>query len=327
MIPVFDNKRMPIAVDSAVKRIVADTAIVLLTWNQCAQTKRCLNSILESGFPLSRVVLWDNGSIDGTDEVIARAFPEVVYYRHSVNKGVASGRNSAALLAARALAPEYLLFLDNDMVVTPGFVEALCKPFVDNPELAQSTAKIRLLQDPARLQSAGGQRVCFGLGYKSGIGYNQLDRGQYDQRRDCLPSGGATLVSNSVFSELGGFDPAFDPFGAEDLDFSLRVRDAGYRASYEPEAIVFHDYIRKSPTNSGGSSFIAKRVNDWFRLFNRHASPAEKIAFVCGGGLIGLLRVVFRQIRRRDLAPLAGIATGESKAKLTARQHEAPELD
>ena len=69
---------------------VRGTAIVILTWNQRRETRRCLQSIADSGYSLERVVLWDNGSVDGTDEAILNEYPEVVFHRHPTNQGVAS---------------------------------------------------------------------------------------------------------------------------------------------------------------------------------------------------------------------------------------------
>ncbi len=295
---------------ASLQDVQAGAAFVILTWNQRESTRRCLESIAGAGYSLARVVVWDNGSSDGTDRMVLADFPAVTYHHHPTNQGVASGRNSAALLAMRALAPTHLLFLDNDMVVTEGFLEALCEPFATEPRQAQAVAKIRLLGAPGHLHSAGGQSVSFALGIKRGTGYGERDTGQYDRRRECLPSGGATLVAADVFMRLDGFDAEFDPFGMEDLDFSLRVRRAGLQATYVPEAVVYHDYRRKTAERDGGASWIATRTRHWMVLLHRHASVAERVAFFLGGGLIGLARILVMQLSRGNPAALRGLATG-----------------
>ena len=294
----------------SVDAMLHGTAIVILTWNQCKQTLRCLQSLADAGYALSQVVLWDNGSVDGTDEAVINKFPDVVFHRHPSNQGVASGRNAATLLAIRKLSPSHLLFLDNDMVVTPGFLESLCEPFTLEPQLAQAMAKIRFLNDPDRLHSAGGQVVNFSLGIKHGIGYGEVDAGQYDEQQSCLPSGGATLVALSVFLELDGFDSIFDPFGAEDLDFAYRVRGAGYQATYIPESIVYHDYQRKSGAGPDGDSYIAARVRHWIILLRRHATLAQQVGFFAGGAVVGLIKVALREGLNGNVASLKGIPTG-----------------
>jgi len=203
-----------------------------------------------------------------------------------------------------------LLFLDNDMVVTPGFLESLCEPFTTDPRQAQAMAKIRFFDEPERLHSAGGQVVNFALGIKTGIGYREIDRGQHDVRKSCFPSGGATLVAVSVFRELDGFDSVFDPFGTEDLDFSYRVREAGYRGTYVPEAVVYHDYQRKTASGNDGESYIATRVRHFMILLNRHATLPQQLAFYLGGAFVGFIKVAVRQVLSGNASALKGIPKG-----------------
>src|SRR5262245_11891011 len=135
-------------------------AIVMLTVDQRETTLRALRSFGET-LAHWDVLVWDNGSIDGTLEAVAREFPIVITHHHPTNLGVASGRNAAARLAIERFAPAYLLFLDNDMVVQPGFVEALRAPFLANPQLGQTQAKLLYLDDPQRINDGGGCRINF----------------------------------------------------------------------------------------------------------------------------------------------------------------------
>ncbi len=97
----------------------------MLTLNQRDTTLRALASLMPQVDAGMRVLVWDNGSSDGTIAAIRREFPGVVTHHHPENLGVASGRNAGARLAFELFRPEYLLFLDNDLVLRPGFVAAL----------------------------------------------------------------------------------------------------------------------------------------------------------------------------------------------------------
>src|ERR671925_606634 len=90
-------------------------AFVILTWNQREKTMKCLANLRTVREPSFHVVLWDNGSSDGTVEAVREAFPEVLAHHHTDNLGVAPGRNAAAEFAIKKLNPTHLLFLDNDM--------------------------------------------------------------------------------------------------------------------------------------------------------------------------------------------------------------------
>jgi GT2 family glycosyltransferase len=297
----------------SVDDIFRGTAIVILTWNELDKTRRCLKSLQAVGYELDRVVLWDNGSSDGTEESITREFPSVIYHRHRANLGVASGRNAAASLAIWALAATHLMFLDNDMVVAPGFLEALCQPFSEADRVAQTFAKVRFLGDPERLQYAGGVRADFCRGRSRPVGYGEIDKGQYDEKATCLPSGGATLVAVSIFRQLDGFDPVFDPRGAEDIDFSYRVRHAGYVAIYVPQALLYHESEFSPNGIRASGQQVSNIVRNWLVLLSRHASLAEKVAFCLWGAPQRILEVAWWGMRTQQVVVFNGLISGPRK--------------
>jgi GT2 family glycosyltransferase len=152
--------------------------------------------------------------------------------------------------------------------------------------------------------------VNFALGTKRSIGSGEIDAGQYDNRRPCLPCGGATLVATSVFVELDGFDPIFDPYGTEDFDFSYRVRKAGYEAVYVPEAVLFHDYRSKLDGNYLDAEGFASMVERWMILLERHATPMQKVVFWVFSAPAKLIRSSLREAMRGNLAAVGGIPRG-----------------
>lgn len=284
-------------------------AVVVLTHDQREKTLRCLSDLrAQEGVPFD-VVLWDNGSSDGTADRVREEFPEVLVHAHPENLGVASGRNAGAALAVKEFAPTHLLFLDNDITPWPGFVRELLAPFERDPGLAQTQAKLLYTDDPERLNDGGGHRVQFWLGRTTPVGYKEIDRGQHDEPAPCLPCGGAMMVRADVFRELGGFDPTFDPFGPEDLDFSLRVREAGWRALYVPTAVAFHEV-----THTFGAGYTEDyarlKAQHWLRLLRRHASPWQQLGFVVVGAPWALLTATVREVRRGNVSAIRGVLRG-----------------
>lgn len=271
----------------------AQVAVIVLTVNQREATAKCLTRLLASEEPPPYVVVWDNGSQDGTAEAIHAAFPDVLVHHHPVNLGVASGRNAAAALAMRAFRPAYLLFLDNDMLVEPGFVRALLQPFRANRRLGQTQAKLRFLHDRQRINDGGGCRINFAIGLTRPVGFGEIDRGQYDAPKPCVACGGAMLVRAAIFQRLGGFDPRFDPSGPEDLDFSLRLSKAGYHALYAPQAVAYHA-VGHSFGQGYTETYARHRARHWLLFLWRHASPAEQLGFFAIGAPYLALRLVMR---------------------------------
>jgi len=287
--------------------------VIILTMNQRENTLRCLESFNAVKNPTFKILLWDNGSQDDTKEAVAQDFPNVWVHYNSRNIGVASGRNEAARIMVEHFNPRYLLFLDNDMIVSPGFLDALLAPFENITSLAQTTGKISDLNDPKRLYDAGGYQVRFWRGDTLHLGYGETDSGQYDKPRKCYPSGGCMLVRADVYQKLGGFDPGFDPYGSEDLDFGIRVQKAGYYGLYVPQAVVYHEF-KPAPTtvrDEGNPEKVARCWSEhWFLLMRRHAPIWQKLIFMVLTAPYLFVKVAVREYRRGNLTILKELLGG-----------------
>lgn len=290
---------------------------VMLTVDQREKTLRCLRSWRGVEGPEFEILLWDNGSTDGTVDAVRAAFPSVHVHRHSTNLGAAAGRNAASDLAIETFSPRLLLFLDNDMVVTPGFLDALARPFeTGDPTLAQTTSKVLHIGDEERIYEAGGCRINYALGRIRLRGSNELDRGQYEEPIRCLPSSGSMMIRTDVFLEIGGFDPAFDPYGLEDIDLSTRVSEAGYHGKYIPSSVVFHE--RGHTFESGYTpTYAATKARNWLIFLRKHATWYQRLGFYVIGAPLQLTKVCLRAIRNRNLGAIRGLVRGGLRTLLS----------
>ncbi len=283
--------------------------VLILTYKQRQKTLDCLFALLAGEDIPFKVLVWDNGSQDDTLVAVKKSFPEVLTHYSQENLGVAGGRNAAAKMAIEEHAATHLLFLDNDILVEPGFVGALHRPFAADPQLGQVQAKLRFLHDRSLLNDGGGARISFVFWRVKPVGYGEPDQGQYDTPRLCISCGGAMMVRADVFRQLNGFDPLFGPFGPEDLDFSLRLQKAGYRAMYIPQAIGYHQV---SHTFGEGYSeeYARHKSRHWLLFMRRHASTGQKLAFYLFGAPILAVQVFLREARRRNLGAMRGLVQG-----------------
>lgn len=289
-------------------------AVIILTVNQRDQTLRCLEHLRKDHAtpPDFDITVWDNGSHDDTAAAVREADPAATVLVSETNLGVAGGRNAAAKVVIEKDNPEYLLFLDNDMSVCPGFVGALAAPFNDEngAAIGQTQAKLRLSDDPERLNDGGGCHIRFWLGRTRPVGFGERDQGQYDTPARCQACcGGAMMVRTDLFVELDGFDETFNPFGPEDLDFSLRLQERGYEAWYIPEAMAFHD-VNHTVGAGFSEDYAALRSRHWLRLMRRHATALDWIGFFVIGIPSIALRVLFREGRKSNLGALRGLIRG-----------------
>jgi hypothetical protein len=298
-------------------------AVIILTFNQCERTLACLESLLKIEEPAFHILLWDNGSKDGTAAAVQQKFPQVLVHGHPTNLGVASGRNAAARLARETWHLTHMVFLDNDMRLEPNFIYGLLQPFLDDPNVGQTQAKLRFMDDPQRINDGGGSRINFVLGQTLPVGYDEIDRGQYDTVKPCISCGGAMMVRSDVFEQLDGFDAVFDPFGPEDSDFSLRLQRAGYKALYSPQAVAYH--IVSHTFGKGYTEDYARhKSRHWFVFLRRHATPWQKMGFYfLGLPLIGI-RIILRETRRGNHGAVRGLFAGVldlfKSSKLSQRQ-------
>jgi GT2 family glycosyltransferase len=165
------------------------------------------------------------------------------------------------------------------------------------------------MHDRNRLNDGGGARINFMLWKITPVGYGEVDQGQYDTPKPCVSCGGAMMVRADIFRELGGFDSVFDPFGPEDLDFSLRLKEAGYYALYVPEAVAYH---RPSHTYGKGytEDYARHKSQHWLLFMRRHASLIQKSGFYLLGAPYLAVRTFIREAGRGNIKALRGIVRG-----------------
>lgn len=285
-------------------------AVVMLTLDQCASTLRALESIGPSRLANIEILLWDNASGDGTVDAVRNRFPGVLAHRSPQNLGVAGGRNAGAALAIERFHPEFLCFLDNDLVLTPGFLDALLEVLLADRGVGQVQAKLRFLDRPDVLNDGGGCQIIFWRGSTEPVGIGEVDRGQYDRIVPCVSCGGAMMVRTALFRDLGGFDMAFNPFGPEDLDFSLRLQRSGYRALYVPRAMAYHAVSHTFESTGYSSRYAGLKTQHWLRFLRRHGSPVQRLTFFTLGVPVVLTRLLIREGRRGNFGAITGAARG-----------------
>ncbi|WP_313916873.1 glycosyltransferase [Tahibacter sp.] len=209
-------------------------SIVIPVYNKIAYTLACLKSLSTHAATASfEVIVVDDGSSDDTAERLADV-ESVRTIRNAQNLGFVGSCNAGAAAAQG----EYVLFLNNDTVVTPGWLEALLRCFAEEPDAGLVGAK--LVYPDGRLQEAGGIVFRDGSGWNYGRFEDPADP-RYNFRREAdYCSGAAILLRRALFEQLGGFDMRYAPAYYEDTDLAFAVRAAGLKVYYEPHSTVIH---------------------------------------------------------------------------------------
>jgi GT2 family glycosyltransferase len=211
-----------------------DVSIIIPVFNQLEYTHACLASLqaVQEQRPFEVIVV-DDYSTDSSPEVIAQ-IPGVMYQRNDSNSGFIASCNTGAKTARG----KYLVFLNNDTLVKPGWLTALLDTFKE--ERRAGIVGSKLLYPDGSLQEAGGIIWRDASGWNYGK-FDDAGKPEYNYLRDVdYCSAAALMVPKTLFESVGGFDSRYAPGYYEDTDLAFKVRQAGYRVLYQPLSEVIH---------------------------------------------------------------------------------------
>ena len=243
-----------------------DISIVIPVCNQNRYTQACLASLQEhQGTDRFEVIVVDDCSTDDTAEAVPR-IPGVVYLRNESNSGFIASCNRGAKEARG----KYLVFLNNDTIVSHGWLKALVDTFSEQPKAGIVGSK--LIYPDGRLQEAGGIIWQDGSGWNHGK-FDDSKKPEYNYLREVdYCSAAAFMIPKALFQSVGGFDSRYAPAYYEDTDLAFKVRQAGYKVLYQPISEVIH---YEGATGGTDCSSGTKKYQDVNRSIFAEAWAAE----------------------------------------------------
>lgn len=269
-------------------------AIITVNWNAGAQLQHCIDSL--SSPRIQQIIVVDNASTDGSENAIAK-HPGVTLIRSTDNLGFGKACN----LGAKQASSEYFLFLNPDAAVYPCTLEKALA-FMENPaNMRVGICGVQLVDEAghvarscARFPSAGGF-VAHAIGLDrifSRLGHFMAEWPHDTTREVDHVIGAFFLVRRALFESLGGFDERFFVY-LEDLDFSFRAWQAGWRTVYLADVQAFHV--------GGGTSNQVKARRLFYALRSRLLYAAKH--FSAGGtALVFLATLLLEPVSRTGLA-------------------------
>lgn len=181
-------------------------------------------------------IVVDNASSDGSIEFIKNNYPAVKALGLEKNEGFALANN----IGAREAKGRYIVFLNNDTEVSPGWLDALHKVLASEPEAGLAGSKLLLYDDPKRLNSAGAAIVSSGGGFDMGFMEEDTGTSGPPEERGAVCAA-SMMAKKDEFLSLGGFDPAYFMY-FEDVDLSWRYWLSGKKVLYVPSSVVLHKF-------------------------------------------------------------------------------------
>lgn len=251
--------------------------LIILTWNSYPFLRPCLETALHQDYPDFSVMVLDNGSTDGTLELVRKGFPAVGVVENRFNLGFAAGNN----VGLRLSSTPFVVLLNPDVELAPNWLSRLIEPMVADSSIGVAGCKVF---EPGNtiLQHAGGY-ITFPQALPGHYGLHEADHGQHDQIRDVdYVMGAAMAIRGEVMTSIGLLDEGFFLY-YDDVDYCHRVRSAGYRVVYIPEAELMH--MESTTTNKGSVFYFSHmHASRWRYMLKYYAVddllestiPAEK---------------------------------------------------
>jgi GT2 family glycosyltransferase len=252
----------------------AHVAIVVLCFNGRDDTLACLESLERLRWERLSVIVVDNASNDGTLEAVRDRFPAVETIRNDENLGFAEG-NNVGIRAALAAGADYVLILNNDTITDEALIDELVAVAAARPDAGALCPMIRYVDPPDRIWYAGARFDPKAVHNGRHTGYGERDVGQYHSIRETgRATGAAMLVPRAVIEATGCFDSKLF-IQVEDVDWSLRMRAAGYRILFVPQAVLWHQVAVTSGGERAPTTAYYEMRNSLEVSF-RHA-PARRL--------------------------------------------------
>ena len=244
--------------------------LFVLNWNGRDLTLDCLSSLEKITYPNVKVYVIDNGSSDNSVTEIQNQFPDYEIIKLPENYGFSRGNNAGFQLVKQKA--DFTIFLNNDTVVDPYFVEPLINEMESNSTVKQATPKIFYADDLEYIWFGGG-KINLWAGWIRHLGIRQKDSTQFSFNRNVdYATGCCVCMRTEDFESIGMFDESFFMYG-EDVDLSLRFREQGGQILFVPESKIWHKVsssigaqfsIRKwKRKNIGKIKLIAKHIKPY----------------------------------------------------------------
>ncbi len=261
-------------VDSALKQ---KCVVAILNYNGKDLLGECLDSLAVQTFAHFETLVIDNGSTDGSKELLTTGYPWVKLLALEKNLGFSPAYNSG-IRDALERGFEFFVLLNNDTWVAQDLLAELLQAIEEDDRLGAVCPKIYFASRPETIWYAGGDFSLWTCRPRH-RGWKELDRGQFDTARQItLATGCAMLVRCSALQEVGLLDERFWAY-LEDVEWSVRFLKSGYKLSFAPKARVWHRCGETSVKKLGSGSqafpqylstrnalFLARKHVRWWQI-------------------------------------------------------------
>ncbi|NLZ24534.1 glycosyltransferase family 2 protein [Candidatus Dojkabacteria bacterium] len=245
-----------------------NTLVVIVNHNGKKLLQRSISSLLNTESVVFDICVVDNNSSDDSVDFLKKEYPGILLVKSSKNLGYGRAHNLAYQYYPNY---DYYLFLNNDITVSPNWLDSMFTLLKQKESIGVVGPKILLSK------KREGKYVINSAGMDIDKHYLAYDRyeGEYDSSKYSITEevdgicGAVMLIPKEVFEKVKGFHPKMFLY-YEDVDLCLRIRDKGYHIYYCGNSVVYHEHMAST---EGMGSYRRNRMN----IFNRYVSIRDRL--------------------------------------------------
>ena len=272
-----------------IKMSPTKVSIIILNWNGLEDTIECLESLKKITYPNYEVIVIDNGSEGNDTQVLEERFGDYIYLiKNDKNYGAGGGFNIGMRYFLDNSDADYLLMLDNDIIVDSEFLTEMVKVVGDDSAIGIASAMVYHYDEPDRLHFGEDKVDLWKMDYYLTLGLiikvirqkifrrKDIYRGQYDSIKKVEHIGlWCSFFKRRSVENIGLLTDEF--FGFEPIEYFIRVKEAGYKVVYVLRAKVWHKF-RSTKRMDGVLQY--KGYRDLFRCMKKYATQWQYRCFL-----------------------------------------------
>ena len=280
-------------------------SLIALNYNQTDITCAFLESTKNLAYTNFETIIIDNASdVDPTEQIKKGSYPNVQVIVSKKNLGFTGGNN----LGMRKAKGDFVFIVNNDTEVTPALIDLVLAPFYQDEKIGVVSPKIKFYDHPNVIQYAGFHPMNPYTGRTDTVGGRQEDNGQYDEPGETNGAhGAAMMVKREVIEKVGMFADNFFIY-YEEWDWSARIRRAGYKIFYQPQAVIFH----KESMTMGKESAIKAYYHTRNRILymRRNTKKVQFLIFAIFFTFFAVPKSIIKYVKRFQFKHLKAFIKG-----------------
>src|SRR3954471_1344454 len=303
--PIVPRVR-PASPDGGTRRTGVAVSTVIVNHERRDLLQICLDSLRRALAEVeedTELIVVDNGSRDGSAQLVRERFPDVKVVELERNEGFAGGVTRGIEVAKG----EWIAVFNNDTTVEPDAVRIMLEAGRVHPRVGAVAAQMRFADRRDVLNSAGLELDRLGIAADRLVGTRVQEHGARMPYEVFGATGGAAIFRRAMLDQVGGFDESFFAF-FEDADLAWRAQAHGWRALYAPQAVVYHHHSATAQHGSPAKLYLVGRNR--VRTLAKNASRGMLLLNAPWMLVYDAAYVLYASANGRTLAALRGRVAG-----------------